>query len=330
VDFSIVIPTYNGAQRLPEVLDNLQSQVATEEIEWEVLVVDNNSQDETAEVVSNYAQKWRQYSQLRYLFEGKQGQAYARHSGVQAAYSSSLIGFLDDDNIPASNWVAEARAFGRSRPQVGAYGGIIHGKLDTPPPPYFKQVGSYLTIYNRGGNSFQYKRNAKPRRIPPAPGVVIRKQAWQDAMPSPEKLLIAGRDEKTMASGEDAEMMFRIQNTKWEVWHNPKMEIWHHMPPHRLEKAYLLRLARGYGLSNHLVRLTRYYPWQRPLLQLAIPFYSLRDSFRLLNHYLKYKDVLDDDFGKACELQVKIGKLYSPYLKLYSWWHNRDEKEMKS
>jgi len=326
MDFSIVIPTYNGAKRLPEVLDSLLSQVGTEEIEWEVLVVDNNSKDETAEVVSNYVQKWRKDSQLRYLFEGTQGQAYARHSGVQAASSSSPIGFLDDDNIPADNWVAEACAFGRSRPEVGAYGGIIHGKVDKDPPPYFNQVGRYLTIYNRGEKAFQYKRNAKPRRIPSAPGVVIRKQAWQDAMPSPEKLLITGRDEKTMVSGEDAEMMYRIQNTKWEVWHNPKMEIWHHMPPHRLEKAYLLKLARGYGLSNHQVRLARYYPWQRPLVQLAIPFYSLRDSLRVLNHYIKYKDVLEDDFGKACELQVKIGMLYSHYLGIYSYWHNKRGK----
>ncbi|MBO1348745.1 MAG: hypothetical protein EBE86_015775 [Hormoscilla sp. GUM202] len=105
------------------------------------------------------------------------------------------------------------------------------------------------------------------------------------------------------------------------------MEIWHHITPDRLEKAYLLRLARGYGLSNHLVRLTRYYPWQRPLLQLAIPFYTVRDSLRVLNHYLKYKDMLEDDFGKACELQVKIGQLYSPYLGIYSYWQNKQESD---
>lgn len=323
MDFSIVIPTYNGARRLPEVLESLQGQVGTEGIAWEVLVVDNNSKDETAEVLSKYAQQWRPDSQLRYLFEAKQGPAYARYCGVKAVKSSSLMGFLDDDNIPGPNWVAQCFAFGRDRPQVGAYGGIIHAKLDNDPPPYFKQVKNYLTIYNRGKKAFQYQRNAKPRRIPAAPGVVIRKQAWSEAIPPPEKLLIPGRDEKTMAAGEDAEMMFYIQNSKWEVWHNPKMEIWHHITPDRLEKAYLLKLARGYGLSNHLVRLTRYYPWQRPLVQLAVPFYTVRDSLRVLNHYIKYKDVLEDDLGKACELEVKIGQLYSPYLGIYSYWHNK-------
>uniref|UniRef100_A0ACD5GZ19 Uncharacterized protein n=1 Tax=Desertifilum tharense IPPAS B-1220 TaxID=1781255 RepID=A0ACD5GZ19_9CYAN len=113
--------------------------------------------------------------------------------------------------------------------------------------PYFDQVRSYLTVYDRGKQPFQYHRNAKPRKIPPAPGVVIRKQAWQQVVPLPENLLVRGRDEKTMLAGEDAEVMFRIQNTQWEVWHNPDMEVWHHIYPHRLEQAYLLKLARGYG-----------------------------------------------------------------------------------
>lgn len=316
MDFTIAIATYNGAQRLPEVLDALLEQAGTEGMQWEVLVVDNNSQDQTARVVEQYTQRWRPDSQLRYLFEAKQGAAYARECAVREA-SSDLIGFLDDDNIPAVNWLVEAYRFGCDRPQVGAYGGKIHAKLDQPPPPYFDQVRSYLTVYDRGNELFQYQRNAKPRRIPPAPGVVIRKQAWQEVVPPPEKLLVRGRDEKSMMAGEDAEIMFRIQNAQWEVWHNPKMEVWHHIYSHRLEQEYLLKLARGYGLSNHLVRLSRYASWQHPFLQLLIPLYTLRDSLKLFTYYWKNQKILAQDLGKACELQSKIGQLYSPYFSLY-------------
>lgn len=316
VDFTVAICTYNGAFRIPEVLDLLQKQVGTEGIAWEVLVVDNNSSDRTAAVVSNYAQNWRKDSQLRYILETKQGVAYARIKAVQEAQSSDLIGFLDDDNLPAENWLAEAYRFAQENPQAGAYGGIIHAKLDQPPPPYFDQIKGYLTIYNRGKTAFCYKRSDKPRRIPPAPGVVIRKQTWFDAIPPAEKLLIAGRDEKTMAAGEDAEMMFYIQNSKWEVWHNPKMEIWHHIPPYRLEKDYLLKLARGYGLSIHLTRVARFYPRQRPFLIFIIPFYTIRDSLKALNFYRKNKDIIPNDLGKACELECLIGQVYSPFLKL--------------
>lgn len=317
MDFTVAICTYNGAERLPEVLDQLLHQVGTEDIEWEVLVVDNNSNDDTADVVTRYATNWRQDSQLRYVFEAKQGATYARYRAVQEARSSDLIGFLDDDNLPANNWVAEAYRFGCDRPQVGAYGGIIHAKLDEPPPPYFEQIKGYLTIYNRGTTPFHYKRSDKPRRIPAAPGSVIRKQAWQDAIPAPEKLLIPGRDEKTMAAGEDAEIMFYIQNSKWELWHNPEMEIWHHIPPNRLEQAYLLRLALGYGLSNYLTRVTRFYRWQRPFLPFLIPFFTLRNGIKMLIYYLQNKNSIPNNFVKACEFQSQLGQLYSPFLGIY-------------
>lgn len=319
IDFTVAICTYNGAQRLPKVLDRLLAQVGIEKLCWEVLVIDNNSSDRTAFVTSEYAADWRSPSQLRYIFEPRQGPAYARSRAIEEAQSRELVGFLDDDNLPSENWVAEAYAFGQAHPQVGAYGGNIYAELDEPSPEYFDKVKGYLTIYNRGSQPFHYQRSAKPRRIPAAPGSVIRKQAWKDTIPQPERLLIKGRDEKTMAAGEDAEVMFYIQNSKWEVWHNPKMEIWHHIYSHRLDKAYLLKLARGYGLSNHLTRVARFYPWQRPLLPLLVPFYTLRDSLKLLTYYTKHKNNITQDIGRACELEVKIGQLYSPFPKLYRY-----------
>ena len=318
MDISVVIATYNGAKRLPEVLEKLRNQKVTQPLQWEVLVVDNNSQDETASVVARYAREWREDSELRYIFEQQQGATYARCRGVKEAKTESLIGFLDDDNLPAETWLDCAYLFGKKHPNAGAYGGVIHPKLDIASPDYFSSIKGYLTIYDRGKKAFQYKRNAKPRRIPPAPGIIIRKQVWEEAIPTPENLLIGGRDERTMAAGEDAEMIFYIQNSDWEVWHNPQMEIWHHIPSYRLEKSYLLKLARGYGLSNHLTRLARYQPWQRPLIKLATPFYTVRDGIRLLKYYVQYRSILSSDFDKACELQVKFGQLYSPYLKLYA------------
>ncbi|MCL1471484.1 hormogonium polysaccharide biosynthesis glycosyltransferase HpsE [Argonema antarcticum] len=317
VEFTVAICTYNGAERFPEVLEQLQKQVGIEGIAWEVLLVDNNSSDHTVNVVSQYAQNWRKDSQLRYVFEPKQGLGYARIRAMKEAKSKELVGFLDDDNIPSKDWVAQAYHFGQSRPQVGAYGGIIHAKIDQNPPPYFDQVKLYLTVGDRGEAAFHYKRSDKPRRIPAGAGFVIRKLAWQKCVPPPEKLLITGRDPKTWAAGEDAEVMFYIQNSNWEVWYNPKMEIWHHIPSHRLEEAYLLKLARGYGLSFHLTRLARFYPWQRPLVQLLIPFYTFRDSLRVLSYYLKYKDAIANDLGKTCEFECKIGNLLSPYLIIY-------------
>ena len=321
IELSIIIPTFNGARRIGETLHHLYGQKIDSPIAWEIIVVDNNSRDETASVVKSFIDDWRADCQLKYTFESQQGAAFARSLGVAEAQTTSLLGFLDDDNWPAENWINEVIAFARSNPKAGAFGGLIHAELEGHEPPDFNVMKGYLTIVNRGGKPFQYKRSDKPRRIPPAPGVVIRKQAWDEVMPDPQKLLIGGRNANTMAAGEDAEMMFYLQNSQWEVWHNPKMEIWHYIPNHRLEKDYILKLARGYGLSNHLTRLSRYPSWQRPLVQLATPLFTVRDLIRLLYFYLKNWTVLQENFGKACRLQVGIGQLWSPYLRLYGWCH---------
>ena len=126
IDFTVAIPTYNGANRLPQVLDRLRAQVDLEEISWEIIVVDNNSNDDTAKVVREYQANWPSTFPLIYYFVPEQGAAFARQGAVEKA-RGKLIGFLDDDNLPALNWVSAAYDFGKEYPAVGAYGSQIHG-----------------------------------------------------------------------------------------------------------------------------------------------------------------------------------------------------------
>lgn len=320
MDFTVAICTYNGQNRIPEVLDALLDQKGTEQIKWEVIVIDNNSTDKTADVISEYISRWRSDATLRYVFEELQGLSYARIRAITESHSRELVGFLDDDNIPGQNWVAEAYSFGVNQPQIGAYGGNINVKLDDNPPPYFKKIKLYLTVYNRGNTAFCYHRSDKARSVPAGAGCVFRKQAWKQVIPDdPRKLLLVGRDlkHKILIGGEDAEMLYYIQNTDWEIWHNPKMEIWHHIEKRRMEPDYLLNLARSYGLCQHRVRMARYYPWQWKFLTLFTPALMLREGVNLCKFYLKNKQKIQSDFGTACKFEEKLGQFYSPVLSWY-------------
>jgi GT2 family glycosyltransferase len=315
LDFSVAICTYNGEQRLPEVLDRLSSQLV-EGIRWEVIVVDNNSRDNTRSVVMDYAHLWRSDCELRYVFEEIQGLAFARARAIQSARSRELVGFLDDDNLPEENWVTAAYQFGQEHPNAGAYGGITHPFLDQPPPDYFDQVKLLLAVINRGDQPFQYLRSAKPRRVPIGAGCVVRKQAWQDCVP--DNLLLSGRDEagrSMLGTCEDLETMYYIQNSDWEVWYNPRMEIWHHLPSHRLEPGYLLKIARTSGLSNYALRTARLQAHQRKWMVFLTPLYLLSDGQKVLSYYLKHRQQLSTNLGKACELQARIGRFLSPFVR---------------
>lgn len=85
--FTLAIPTWNGAARLPQVFDCLGAQVGTAELAWEILIVDNNSSDATAAVVRQLQADWAETElgrrvPLRYCFEPRAGLAFARQRAV--------------------------------------------------------------------------------------------------------------------------------------------------------------------------------------------------------------------------------------------------------
>ena len=150
INFTVAICTYNGENRLPSVLNRLRLQEV--ELAWEVIVVDNNSSDRTAEIVEQY-QYWS--IELRYCFEPKQGLAFARRLAIKQA-RGNLVGFLDDDNLPSLNWVNEAYAFGQRHPQAGAYGSRIQGNYEIEPPKNFEQISCFLAVADRGNKALRY------------------------------------------------------------------------------------------------------------------------------------------------------------------------------
>ena len=313
IQFTVVVRTYNGATRLPAILERLQQQVRTEEIAWEVLVVDNNSQDETALVIADHADRWRSNSQIRYVFEPKQGAAYARDCGIAQA-AAELVGFLDDDNLPEEDWVAEAFRFGSEHPEIGAYGGNIFPLLDETPPPYFEKIRYLLAVSDRGNAAYQYPRSF-PRDVPLGPGLVVRKQAWQECVPSQRRLRGRNINHKfAVGSAEDIEATSYIHTSHWQVWHNPALKVWHHIPARRWEPKYLLKIAVGSGLGHYPCFVGKLQPWLRPFARpLSMGLVVMR-SYQLVMYYLINRDTIKTDMATACHFNAQIGKILSPFL----------------
>lgn len=308
IDLTIAIPTYNGATRLKLVLDRLQQQIGVEGINWEVLIVDNNSKDNTAQVVRDYQNNWPSSSSLHYEVEKQQGAAFARLKAIQVA-QGDLIGFLDDDTPPALNWAAEAIKFAQMHPQAGAIGSQIHGEYEVEPPPDFKRIASFFAITERGDQAHIYTPQMK--MLPPSAGLVVRKEAWLNCVP--ERPFLSGRSRHSILNSEDLEAILSIQNGGWEVWYNPTMEIWHHIPRERLTRDYLLYIVRSTGLARHYIRMLRFPKWQRPLV---FPLAWLRDLKRAISYYLKYAKTFDNNAINACEMEFLRSSLISPF---YLW-----------
>lgn len=97
---SVVICTYNRSSFLRHCLESLQKQTALLD-EFEVIVVNNNSVDDTEDVAKNFEAV---FPFFKYCFEDKQGLSFARNKGYEQA-SCDWVAFLDDDAVARPNWV---------------------------------------------------------------------------------------------------------------------------------------------------------------------------------------------------------------------------------
>ncbi|MDY6902662.1 MAG: hormogonium polysaccharide biosynthesis glycosyltransferase HpsE [Cyanobacteriota bacterium] len=309
VNLTVAIPTYNGENRLPQVLDKLKEQVNTENINWEVIVIDNNSNDGTAKLVKEYQENWLQDVPLKYYFESQQGISFARQRAINEA-QGELVGFIDDDNLPFANWVSSACNFAQEHPKAGAFSSKIHGVFEKNPSEELKQITFYLALVDRGSEPLMYEPRKKG--LPPGAGMVVRRNIWQKHVP--EKLLLIGKTEKSqMPIGEDAEALLYIYKAGWEIWYNAQMEIEHMISSSRVEEKYLMSLMKIIGLGRFHLRMLMLDWWQRPF---AFFVYLINDLRKTLVHFIRYKKVLAQDIVAACEMQRLVATLISPF---YLW-----------
>src|SRR5215207_3464183 len=96
-DVSVVVPTYNRSTLLRPLIAALLEQDAPG-ISYEVIVVDNNSRDDTSKVIQE-AVAADTSGRLQYVFEGRQGVSHARNAGINQSRAPIIL-FLDDDGVP--------------------------------------------------------------------------------------------------------------------------------------------------------------------------------------------------------------------------------------
>lgn len=306
---TVCICTYNGGKRIGKVLDSLQQQININ-FDWELIIVDNNSTDETKQIIKKYKNNSLKGVPLKYCIEKKQGLAYARRCGIREA-QGDLIAFLDDDNIPSHDWVFQVFKFGMEHPQAGAYGGQIHGKFEEEPPQGFDSIARYYALIT-GNKTYCYNekyKNTRKKLFPPGAGIVVRKKAWQKSVPDKQNIIgVSG--ESLDSKSEDVEFLSYIFYDAWELWFNHKMLIYHVIPKSRFSREYIMEFFKGIGLSRHWTRMIAFKPWQRPIVTVL---YLVNDFLKLIFYWFKYRNKLDVDLVIAGKMQLLKYIFLSPF-----------------
>lgn len=254
MDLTIAICTRNSARRIAAVLEALARQEQTESIRWEIVLIDNGSTDGTAEVVDQVAGSCG--LKVRVVREDRAGLSYARQKAVQEA-AGQLLGFVDDDNIVAVDWVRQCVEFMRRHPRAGLVGGRIQAVFEVPeskPKDFEERFAQTLGCWDLGEEAKPY---GVPVYYPPCgAGLLTRTKLLRGVF---EKCgcYLTGRSGGKLISGEDYEFGLLILKLGWEAWYTPGLRLAHVMPPGRLTEEYLRRIKVGNVQSEHWLNYLR-------------------------------------------------------------------------
>lgn len=219
---SVVIPVYNGASTIGDTLTALQSQAAVPG-DVEIIVVDNASTDNTADIVSAFP--------VRLLHESTRGPAAARNCGLHAS-EADIIAHLDADTLPSRRWLASIIAPLRTPETM-----LVAGKtLSFPPETAAERYLAQSQLFTARAT---VERDVLP--FAPSLNMAVRREA----------AIAAGGWSEDMQTGEDVDFSTRvIRHSNCGIAYAPAAVLFHR---HRNTDEALQRQAWTYGEGLELL-----------------------------------------------------------------------------
>lgn len=247
---SVCICAFNAADRIGLVLEALGAQTDCT-ARWDVVVVDNASRDETAEVVAKGIAEFVP-GRARCVLEPQPGLMYARRAATNEA-RGEFIAFLDDDNIPAPDYIERLLDVLCAHPHVGMFGGRVWPEWVGEPEPLGKAVAFFaLAACDRGDESFAYRDVTGG---PAGAGMVVRRALMQTIFEEASlAVAVTGRRGSALIGSDDTALVVRAHQLGCEVRYEPSLVLKHRIPTSRTTREYLLKLYEGIGRGQAALR----------------------------------------------------------------------------
>ncbi len=278
MEFTVIICTYNRSGNLPDCIAHLERQLDDADFEWEILVVDNNSSDDTREVVERLATT--SPATIRYAFEPQQGLNHARNCGI-AESDSRYFCYVDDDILVGRGWLAALyRALVEN--DADAVGGRIHLDPAVKLPPWVRgEVKGFLGFQDYGDEPFRmdgiekypYGGNmAIARRVVDRIGLFDTRKGRKGE----------GRKRGELFKGAETDYFHRLAAAgDARIFYQPDAIVYHRVQPHQLTRRYLLTIHYNAGLQK-----AYYDTGDYPRRLFGVPRFLYPQFARALGRYL--------------------------------------------
>jgi glycosyltransferase involved in cell wall biosynthesis len=243
IRFSIVIATYKRAGQLRDTLESLSRLEPS--APWEVIVVDNNSPDDTRAVVEAAQPSFP--VPLRYAFEREQGRSAALNNGFRIA-EGEIIVTTDDDVRVEPDWLDHIE-FGLASKHCDYVGGRVVPIWESQPPRWIPRANGRLwaviALLDYGRQPLQFGA-----RVPLGVNMAMRREAIQRVGGFDTRI---GRKAGTLLGQEVREWCMRATAAGLVGYYIPEMVVRHLIPADRLNKEYFRRWFYWRGVSRAMM-----------------------------------------------------------------------------
>jgi len=235
-----IICTYNRANLLKTAIHSVIQQSASPD-EYEILVIDSASTDNTKNVVQDIQ---RDFPAVKYVYEQQLGLSHARNRGIKEA-DTEIVAFLDDDARAEKNWVTEIQNSFEKIEKLSALGGPVYLEWEGSKKP------SWLAKHLEYALSYQYYGDAKVHvnHLNGCNMAFFKKALEQYGGFNTE----IGRIGDQMLAGEESHLYVRMRKDQKVIIYNPQMTVYHFVPLYKQKISYFIKVYKGYGKSASIM-----------------------------------------------------------------------------
>ncbi len=295
MNVSVILCTYNRADRLGAALQSVLASVSLSEDDWELIVVDNNSSDHTCEVIREF--HLRHPGRIRHVFEERQGLSNARNTGIREA-RGEILAFVDDDVEVEPDWLQNLTARLYDGQWAGAGGRILPPKGFSPP--------AWLALqgpWSQGGAlCAQFDFGDIPRELkekgPYGTNMAFRKEMFEKHGGFRVDL---GRCRDSLIGNEDTEFGKRLMAAGERLRYEPSAIVYHSIAEERLNKRYFWVWWFAFGRAQMREKGSRPKLWGIPRYCFSLPNLALRSLLPQVVRSLLARDP-GERFSRQCNV----------------------------
>ena len=238
---TVAICTWNRSALLRQTLEQFRELASPRDVDWELLVVDNNSTDDTCRVADAFVDELP----IRYVFESTPGLSPARNRALKESVGTHVI-FTDDDVLVDPNWLTALLDTWRRFPGAEMIGGPIEAWFPVEPDPMFIRAFPFLAAGFCGLSRDPVERVLDSHEQIHGANFGVRLSGLRGKQFDPAFGPTAGK----VVNGDEFELTRRVRADGGAVVWSPHARVKHYVDPDRMTLPYLRKYYSDFGRSQ--------------------------------------------------------------------------------